>query len=139
MFHGKKIVVVMPAYNAARTLEKTYREIPLDLVDEVRAGAMAYVTVFEEGLAGYSMKIAAILRAAGIDTEIDTMGGKLAKQLKRADKRGCRFAAVAGPDESESGQVVLKDMKAHTQATVSLEGAVEMVASLLETAPIRED
>lgn len=35
MFHGKKIVVVMPAYNAAQTVEKTYREIPLDLVDEV--------------------------------------------------------------------------------------------------------
>ena len=35
MFHGKRIVVVMPAYNAARTLERTYREIPLDLVDEV--------------------------------------------------------------------------------------------------------
>ena len=35
MFHGKKIVVVMPAYNAARTIEKTSREIPLDLVDEV--------------------------------------------------------------------------------------------------------
>ncbi len=35
MFHGKKIVVVMPAYNAARTLERTYREVPLDIVDEV--------------------------------------------------------------------------------------------------------
>ncbi len=35
MFHGKKIVVVMPAYNAARTIERTYAEIPLDLVDEV--------------------------------------------------------------------------------------------------------
>ena len=35
MFHGKKIVVVMPAYNAARTIERTYHEIPLDLVDEV--------------------------------------------------------------------------------------------------------
>ncbi len=35
MFHGKKIVVVMPAYNAARTLEQTWREIPHDLVDEV--------------------------------------------------------------------------------------------------------
>ncbi len=35
MFHGKKIVVVMPAYNAARTLEQTYAEIPMDLVDEV--------------------------------------------------------------------------------------------------------
>jgi glycosyltransferase involved in cell wall biosynthesis len=35
VFHGQKIVVVMPAYNAARTIERTYREIPLDLVDEV--------------------------------------------------------------------------------------------------------
>jgi glycosyltransferase involved in cell wall biosynthesis len=35
VFHEKKIVVVMPAYNAARTLERTYREIPLDIVDEV--------------------------------------------------------------------------------------------------------
>jgi glycosyltransferase involved in cell wall biosynthesis len=35
LFHGKKIVVVMPAYNAAKTIEKTYREIPMDLVDEV--------------------------------------------------------------------------------------------------------
>lgn len=35
MFHGKKIVVVMPAFNAAKTIEQTYNEIPLDLVDEV--------------------------------------------------------------------------------------------------------
>ena len=35
MFHGKRIVVVMPAYNAALTIERTYREIPLDLVDDV--------------------------------------------------------------------------------------------------------
>lgn len=35
MLNGKKIVVVLPAYNAARTLEKTYQEIPMDIVDEV--------------------------------------------------------------------------------------------------------
>lgn len=35
MYKDKKIVVVLPAYNAAKTLEKTYREIPFDLVDEV--------------------------------------------------------------------------------------------------------
>jgi len=35
MYNGKKVVVVLPAYNAAKTLEKTYREIPFDLVDEV--------------------------------------------------------------------------------------------------------
>jgi glycosyltransferase involved in cell wall biosynthesis len=35
MFNGKKIVVVLPAYNAEKTLEKTYREIPFDIVDDV--------------------------------------------------------------------------------------------------------
>lgn len=29
MINGKKIVVVMPAYNAARTLEQTVRELPV--------------------------------------------------------------------------------------------------------------
>ncbi len=35
MYKGKKVVVVLPAYNAAKTLEMTYLEIPFDLVDEV--------------------------------------------------------------------------------------------------------
>ncbi|HQG45836.1 MAG TPA: glycosyltransferase, partial [bacterium] len=35
MIHGKKVVVVLPAYNAAATLEKTYQEIQFDIVDDV--------------------------------------------------------------------------------------------------------
>lgn len=35
MFNGQKVVVVLPAYNAEKTLEITYREIPFDIVDEV--------------------------------------------------------------------------------------------------------
>ena len=35
MIGGKKIIVVMPAYNAEKTLERTYREIPFGIVDEV--------------------------------------------------------------------------------------------------------
>ncbi len=35
MINGKKIVVVLPAYNAEKTLERTYKEIPFDIVDEV--------------------------------------------------------------------------------------------------------
>jgi glycosyltransferase involved in cell wall biosynthesis len=35
MFRNKKVVVVLPAYNAAMTLEKTVAEIPMDIVDEL--------------------------------------------------------------------------------------------------------
>lgn len=35
MLKDKKICVVLPAYNAAATLEATYNEIPLSIVDEV--------------------------------------------------------------------------------------------------------
>jgi glycosyltransferase involved in cell wall biosynthesis len=35
MINGKKLVIVLPAYNAALTLKKTYLEIPFDIVDEV--------------------------------------------------------------------------------------------------------
>jgi glycosyltransferase involved in cell wall biosynthesis len=35
MLNGKKICVVLPAYNAASTLEQTYNEIPFNIVDEI--------------------------------------------------------------------------------------------------------
>lgn len=35
MLFDKKIIVVLPAYNAEKTLEKTFNEIPFDIVDEV--------------------------------------------------------------------------------------------------------
>jgi glycosyltransferase involved in cell wall biosynthesis len=35
MINGKKVIVVMPAYNAEKTLEQTYREIPSEIVDEI--------------------------------------------------------------------------------------------------------
>lgn len=35
MLNGKKVIVVMPAYNAAKTLAKTVAEIPREIVDEI--------------------------------------------------------------------------------------------------------
>ena len=35
MLHGQKVIVVLPAYHAEKTLVKTYNEIPFDVVDEV--------------------------------------------------------------------------------------------------------
>jgi glycosyltransferase involved in cell wall biosynthesis len=35
MLLNKKIVVVLPAYNAAKTLKRTYDELPHDIIDDV--------------------------------------------------------------------------------------------------------
>ena len=35
MINNKKIIVVLPAYNAEKTLEQTYNEIPFEIVDNV--------------------------------------------------------------------------------------------------------
>jgi glycosyltransferase involved in cell wall biosynthesis len=35
MINGRKIVIVLPAYNASRTLEKVLNEVPKDIVDEI--------------------------------------------------------------------------------------------------------
>jgi glycosyltransferase involved in cell wall biosynthesis len=35
MYLNKKVVIVMPAYNASKTVGQTYQEIPFDIVDEV--------------------------------------------------------------------------------------------------------
>jgi glycosyltransferase involved in cell wall biosynthesis len=35
VLNGKKIIVVLPAYNSAKTLEMTFREIPFEFVDDV--------------------------------------------------------------------------------------------------------
>lgn len=35
MYNNKKVVVVLPAYNAEKTLEQTLKEVPMDVVDEL--------------------------------------------------------------------------------------------------------
>jgi len=35
MYKNRKVVVVMPAYNASKTIEKTLIEIPMEIVDEI--------------------------------------------------------------------------------------------------------
>ncbi|MGI3899549.1 MAG: glycosyltransferase family 2 protein [Janthinobacterium lividum] len=35
MLHGRKVAVVLPAYNAQKTLQRTFDEIPHDIVDDV--------------------------------------------------------------------------------------------------------
>jgi len=101
----------------------------LDLVANDSGTAEVFVTVFdrspESGAA--AMRCAAAMRTAGISVELSLKAGKLGKQFGQADRRGCRFAAVVGPDEAERGVVKLKDLGSGNQETVALADAIARV------------
>jgi glycosyltransferase involved in cell wall biosynthesis len=91
MFHGNKIVVVMPAYNAARTLERTYREVPLDIVDEV---------IVVDDASGD--ETATVSRALGLPTFVHAenrgYGGNQKTCYAEALRRGADVTVMLHPD-----------------------------------------
>jgi glycosyltransferase involved in cell wall biosynthesis len=58
MYLDQKVIVVLPAYNAAKTLEATYSEIPFDIVDEV--------ILCDDGSTDHTAKIAESLQIDNI-------------------------------------------------------------------------
>jgi len=90
----------------------------LGLVADANHGADVFVTVFNAAGRADAAAVAADLRVAGVAVEVSTIEGKLAKQFKRADRRGCRLALVVGPDDVAAGAVVVKDLRRSAQAKV---------------------
>ena len=77
------------------------------------------VTVFSPDLLEDSIKLAAELRGASINTEIYTdPAAKLDKQLKYADKKGIPWVVILGPKEVKNKTVTLKNLKTSQQQTL---------------------
>ena len=91
MLHGKRIVVVMPAYNAAETLKATYNEIPLSYVD-------AIVLVDDAS----TDETVAIARGMGIETIVHPQnrgyGGNQKTCYTRALELGADVVVMLHPD-----------------------------------------
>lgn len=100
MLNGKKIIVVMPAYNAARTLEQTYQDLPLDIVDEV--------LLVDDASRDETVSVS---RRLGLTTFIHerNMGyGRNQKTCYReALKRGADIVVMVHPDYQYSPRLVL--------------------------------
>ena len=79
-------------------------------VGQVKTAAEVLVTVMDQGLSRECMLLAFDLRRAGIRTEVDVSGGRLGKQLKRANKLGIPYAILLGSSEAERGVVTVKHM-----------------------------
>ncbi len=96
----QRVVVVMPAYNAARTLERTYRELPLDIIDEVIVTDDASVDA-TVGLA----------RELGLTTIVHPKnrgyGGNQKTCYREALARGADIVVMVHPDYQYSPKLVI--------------------------------
>ena len=99
---------------------------------EPAVGAVCYVTVWDEVDQGDALQLVAALRAEGVSAEVDLSGGKLSRQLKVADERGCRVVIVQGPDEKAAGEVTIKEMESGNQRRATKANAPSVVKELIK-------
>jgi histidyl-tRNA synthetase len=89
------------------------------------------VTVLDEDGAVDAVALAGRLRSSGFATDLEVGGGKLGKQLKRADRRGARTAVIRGAEERAAGNVAVKDLRTGDQTTVAEADLPSHLAALL--------
>ncbi|HEX4567980.1 MAG TPA: histidine--tRNA ligase [Vicinamibacterales bacterium] len=132
MFSGEQI----PACGFSLGLERilvVMTERSMFPADVQASGPDVLVTIFDDGLAAESLRLATELRAANLRVELypDALrGGKdLGKAFKYADTRKARYVTVVGQDEMTRAEVKIKNMSSGEQQTVARASAPSAIGS----------
>jgi histidyl-tRNA synthetase len=75
------------------------------------------VAVLEAAHAGHALRVADLLRTAGLRVLVYPDADKMGKQIKYADSRGIPFVAIVGGDEIAAGTVTVRHLAGRTQHT----------------------
>jgi histidyl-tRNA synthetase len=96
-----------------------------------RTPAEVLVTTMDHQYLDKYLRMAAALRAAGINTEVYLEAAKLGNQLTYADRKGFRLALVAGENEFSKNVVQVKHLASKTARDVPMDGLVAAVRETL--------
>ncbi len=102
-----------------------------NLAPAAAAGIDVFLAAVTDGELPHLLRLAHQLRDAGVRVEYALGAQAVGKQLKLADARRARLAVVLGPDELARGEVMLKDLQAKTQESVSLTQIGERIRATL--------
>jgi len=97
-----------------------------------RTPAEVLLTTMDHQYLDKYLRMAAALRAAGINTEVYLETAKLDKQLQYASRKEFRVALIAGESEFASGVVQIKDLAARESRTVPIDNVVAPIRELLK-------
>jgi len=87
----------------------------LGIAKSQKTVTQVFVAIFDPDsprLVEKAIQFAAWLREKDIKTELSMEKGSIGRQLRIADRRGIPVAVFAGPQELESGTIIVKDLTA---------------------------
>ncbi|KKT59285.1 MAG: Histidyl-tRNA synthetase, partial [Candidatus Gottesmanbacteria bacterium GW2011_GWA1_44_24b] len=116
---GRDIPATGIAFGFDRTLEAIET---CGLLPAILENIKVLVTVFIPDIWNTAIQTSALLRNAGVSTELyPDPSVRLEKQLKYADKKGISFVIIQGPEEVKNKTVQLKNMKERTSKIIPVE------------------
>ena len=123
----------LPAIGFAMGVERLVMLLPEDPNLEPEGPRVFFVYVGEESLET-CFRLMEEMRESGVSAEMDFRGGSVKSQMRRADKKGARFAIVIGETEIATRRVSLKELwreKARDEETISFDLLVDSVKKRL--------
>ncbi len=110
----------LPGIGASLGLDRLLAAMEtLGMIAPVRTPAPVLVVYFEKDHLHDYLKLASLVRAAGIGAELYPDAKKIGAQLKYADQRGFRVALVAGSSELANGTCQVKNLADKSSQEVS--------------------
>ncbi|MFL5243820.1 MAG: histidine--tRNA ligase [Gemmataceae bacterium] len=103
----------------------------MKLLPKISTPAPVLMIQFTPEWLGDYQSMAKDLRRQGIGVDIFPDAKKVGQQLQYAERRGFRFALIAGPDEFAKGIWKIKDLAARTEQTVPAGEVVVALQGLL--------
>ncbi|NTU60962.1 MAG: histidine--tRNA ligase, partial [Caldiserica bacterium] len=122
----------MPAVGASLGLDRIVAVmVELGMIEKSQTLVQVQVCHFGQKAASQAIKVAQMLREAGLKTDLSTSGQQLGKQLSYASKHGVPVAVIIADDEVATDTVSIKSLATKQQVNVSLDSMVETVKSFL--------
>ncbi|MEX0866335.1 MAG: His/Gly/Thr/Pro-type tRNA ligase C-terminal domain-containing protein, partial [Pirellulales bacterium] len=123
----------LPGIGASLGLDRLLAAMEeLQMIEKIATPAPVFLAYFAEDRLHDYLRLAAQLRAAGIGVEVYPEAKKLGKQLSYADKKGFRYAIVAGSREFDAGEVQLKNLATGEAQQVPIGEVAEKLRAAIE-------
>ena len=121
----------LPGIGASLGLDRLLAALEeLGMLDKVRTPAPVLIAFFDKDRLDDYLRLAAVIRAAGIGVEVFPEPKKLGQQLAYADRRGFRAAIIAGQREFEAGTCQVKNLVSGEAVDVQIARATDLLDAI---------